>query len=182
MILADTGWAGLIEPSGSLLRIMARGSLIYLALFAALRVMRRQAGAIGISDVLVIVLLADASQNGMAGEYTSVTEGLVLVATILFWDFAINWLAYRNRTMRRLLQPSPLLLVVDGRVQERALRRQMLTREDLLVQLREHGVESVERVRRCRLEGDGHISVLLADSDGPEADGLTQKVGALSPG
>jgi uncharacterized membrane protein YcaP (DUF421 family) len=51
----------------------------------------------GITDLLVIVLIADAAQNGMAGEYRSLTDGLLLVATIVAWSYALNWLAFRFR-------------------------------------------------------------------------------------
>jgi uncharacterized membrane protein YcaP (DUF421 family) len=57
---------------------------MYLFLFLLFRfVMRRDVGAIGIADVLLIVIIADASQNAIAGGYDSVTEGLVVVATLV---------------------------------------------------------------------------------------------------
>jgi hypothetical protein len=56
---------------------------------------RRQAGHFGPADLLVIVLIADAAQNGLGKEYQSVTEGLVLVMTIVAWEYFIDWLTYR---------------------------------------------------------------------------------------
>lgn len=57
-----------------------------------LRVLRREAGSIGISDLVVVVLIADAAQNAMAAEYRSLTEGAILVATIALWiTFRIGW-------------------------------------------------------------------------------------------
>ena len=58
---------------------------MYVGMFALLRIFRRQAGAVGIADLLVIVVIADAAQNGMAGESKSVTEALLLIATIILW-------------------------------------------------------------------------------------------------
>jgi uncharacterized membrane protein YcaP (DUF421 family) len=66
-------WESVFVPSLSLLEIVLRGSLIYLFLFIVLRVLRRGAGTIGISDLLVVVLIADAAQNAMGSEYKSVT-------------------------------------------------------------------------------------------------------------
>jgi len=63
-------------------------------LFFLLRLLRREGGQIGIADVLVVVLVADASQNAMASDYKSITEGIVLVATIAFWDYFLDWLGY----------------------------------------------------------------------------------------
>lgn len=71
-------------------------SVLHVSLFALLRfVLRREAGSLGITDLLVIVLVADAAQNGMAGEYRSVTDGLLLAATIVGWSHVLNWLAFR---------------------------------------------------------------------------------------
>jgi uncharacterized membrane protein YcaP (DUF421 family) len=65
-------------PTIRIAEIVLRGSIMYLGLFAVLRFMgRRQAGNFGAADLLVIVLIADAAQNGLGREYGSITEGLV---------------------------------------------------------------------------------------------------------
>src|ERR1044072_3357884 len=115
-------WKSVFIPSVHIAEIFLRGTIIYLFLFFLLRILRREAGAIGISDLLVIVLIADAAQNAMAGEYKSITEGVVLVATIVFWDYFLDWLGYRFPKIRRLLQPAPLLLVKDGHMLKHTIR------------------------------------------------------------
>lgn len=70
--LVDLNLRDLFLPDVSLLEIVVRGTLIYLGLF----VLRREAGTVGIADLLMIVLIADAAQNGMAAEYHSLTAGL----------------------------------------------------------------------------------------------------------
>jgi uncharacterized membrane protein YcaP (DUF421 family) len=70
---------------------------MYLALFVMLRVFRRQTGSIGAADLLVLLLIADAAQNGMACDYKSVTDGLVLVATIVGWARRIAGAVLRMR-------------------------------------------------------------------------------------
>jgi len=66
-----------------------------LALFLLLRlVLKRQSGNMGVTDLLVIVLIADAAQNAMASDYKSVPDGLLLVSTIVFWSYALDWLSY----------------------------------------------------------------------------------------
>jgi len=67
------------------LGIFVRGSLTYIMLFVILRfLLKRQSGVIGIADLLVVVLIADAAQNAMAHEYKPITEGALLVLTIVF--------------------------------------------------------------------------------------------------
>lgn len=100
-------WKSVFIPSMHLGEILLRGTIVYLFLFIVLRILRRQAGAIGISDLLVVVLIADAAQNAMGSEYRSITEGLVLVATIAFWDYFLDWLGYKFPSVRRLIRPAP---------------------------------------------------------------------------
>ncbi len=158
-------WREVFVPSMSLLEVVFRGSFLYLIILFLLRLFRREAGAMSTADLLVIVLVADAAQNAMAAEYKSITEGVVLVATIFAWNYLLDWLAFRSRWVYRVLHPAPLLLVKEGLVQRRNLRSEMLTLEDLLEQLREQGIESVAEVKRCFLEADGHLSVIKQESD-----------------
>ncbi len=154
-------WGGIFVPSLGLGEVILRGTLMYLALFAILRfVARRQAGQFGPADLLVIVMIADAAQNGLGKDYQSVTEGVVLVLTIVFWEYAIDWLSWRFPALRPVLTAPPVTVVENGRFLDSVLHREMLSREELMSQLRHSEVEDVTEVRIARLEGDGRISVL----------------------
>ena len=165
--LSQIDWESVFIPSLHIGEIVLRGTIVYLFLFVLLRILRRGAGAIGISDLLVVVLIADAAQNAMASEYKSITEGLILVTTIVLWDYFLDWLGYRFPGVRPLLRPSPSLLIKNGRVQRRNLDREMITEEELVEQLREQGVESIEEVKESFMEGDGHISVISRHAKKP---------------
>lgn len=160
----DVDWRALFVPTVSLFELVLRGSAMYILILAALRVFRREAGGLNTADLLVIVLIADAAQNAMASDYHSITEGLVLVATIFLWNYIVDWLSYRYRWIYQLLNRPPLPLIDQGRIQRRNLRMEMITLEELLEQLREQGVDDVTQVKRCCLESDGHISVIRQGS------------------
>jgi len=154
-------WNAVFVPSLGLIEVFVRGTIMYLALFAILRfIARRQAGQFGPADLLVIVLIADAAQNGLGKDYGSVTEGIALVLTIVFWEYVIDWLAWRFPKLRPILTAPSLKLIGNGRFVEGALRAEMLTRDELMGQLREKEIEEVSEVRLALLEGDGRISVL----------------------
>ena len=154
-------WHDMFVPTYSLLEIVLRGSLIYLALFFLLRVARsRHAGQMGLADILVIVLIADAVSNGMASEYRSVPEGLVLAGTIFFWSFALDWLAYHVPWLRPVIESGPRCLIRNGQVQRDALRHELLSRDNLAGMLRERGVEDAAEVKRAYIEGDGTLSLI----------------------
>jgi uncharacterized membrane protein YcaP (DUF421 family) len=163
--LFDVNWSELFVPQTSLLELFIRGSLTYILLFIFLRFLRRQLGAIGITDVLVIVLVADAAQNGMSGDYKSITEGVFLVVTIAAWDFVLDYLGHKSQTIQRLLRPKELLLVENGQPQRRNMQKEMITMEELMSQLREQGIEDLKEVKKAYLEGDGKISVISEDKE-----------------
>jgi len=104
--------------------IVLRGSVVYLVLFSIFRfVIRRDVGAVGIADLLLLVLVADAAQNAMGGGYDTIGEGLLLVATLVGWNVLFDWLAFHSRWFAKLAVPEPLLLVRHGRVMAANLRR-----------------------------------------------------------
>lgn len=154
-------WNSIFIPSLGIAEIVVRGSLMYLGLFVILRFMaRRQAGNFGPADLLVIVLIADAAQNGLGKEYESVTEGLVLVMTIVAWEFLIDWAQYRFPALRPILTAPPLTIIEDGRLVRANAEREMLTEDELHSQLREKEVLHFEEVKLAKLEGDGRLSVI----------------------
>ena len=110
-------------------------------------VLKRQTGGLTTPDILLLVLLADAAQNGMANEYRSVPEGIVVVCTIIFWNLAIDWLTFHFPTMERLLRPAPLLLIKDGQVLRKHMRQELITMGELISRLREEGVSDPSEVK-----------------------------------
>jgi uncharacterized membrane protein YcaP (DUF421 family) len=126
---------------------------------------KQASGGLNLADVLLIVMIADAAQNAMAGEYTSVTDGLILVLTLVFWSVAIDWLTVRVDFFGRLVHPPPREIVCDGVELKRALRLEMITHEELMTHVRQAGSESIEDVKRAWVEGNGEISVVLKDRD-----------------
>ena len=141
--------------------LIIRGSAMYLFLFLLFRmVIRRRVGSIGMADILILVIVADASQNAMSGEYKSVTEGAILVGTIIAWNMAIDWLNFHVPALRDWLEPPPLPLIQDGRVLHRNLRHEYLSEDELKAKLREQGVDDVREVAKAHMESDGQVSVI----------------------
>ena len=156
----ELDWQQLFGIEKSILELVVRGTVMYWFLFLLLRfVMRRDVGAIGIADVLLIVIIADAAQNAMDDGYRTLTEGMILVGTLVLWNVLTNWLNYHSRWFERFSEAPPVLLVRNGKLLERNLRREMLTHDELMSKLRQQSVERLEEVRWAYMEGDGQISV-----------------------
>lgn len=170
--LVSADWTDLFIPTHSIAEMIVRGTLMYVALFLIFRfVMRRQTGSVGIADILVVVVLADAAQNAFSNEYRSFTEGVVLVLTIVFWNILIDWLGFHVPAIGRVLQEPPLPLVTDGRVIRRNLRRELMTMDELDAVLRKNGIDDVSKVRFAAMESDGEISVIPFEEKGAGSKG-----------
>lgn len=144
--------------------IVVRGTAVYWFIFCIFRfLLRRDVGSIGIADVLLLVLISDAAQNAMAGEYKSIGDGFMLIATIVGWNYLLDWGCYRFAVLRRLVEPRPLLLIDNGRMRRDNMRREFITSEELQAKLREKGVQRIDDVQRAYLESDGEISLLLKE-------------------
>jgi len=158
-------WHGIFTPTTSLLELVVRGTIMYIVLFGLLRfALKRQAGGIGTTDILVIVLLAEVAGNGFAAEYKSVVEGTVLISTILFWSYLLEWLGHRFPAIERILRSPTLVLIENGKMLRKNMRTELVTPEELMAQLREKGIEDCAQVKRACMEADGMISVIKIDS------------------
>jgi uncharacterized membrane protein YcaP (DUF421 family) len=168
-----------LVPDVSLFETVVRGIVTYFSIFILLRVvLRGRTSAVAMSDLLVLVLIADAAQNAMASEYHSITNGIVLVATIVLCSFSTDWVAFRVPAVRGFVHPQRKPLVVDGRVLRKTLAEELMTEEELGTQLRLNGVETLEEVKAAYLEGNGEVSVIKRDSSGGDAQGRSSKAAA----
>ena len=144
--------------------LIVRGTAVYWFLFLLFRfVLRRDAGSVAIADIMLLVLIADASQNAISGGYETLADGAVVVLTLAAWNYLLDWVSYRSPAMRCLLQPSPLMLVRNGQVLRANLRREMVTTDELMAAMRQQGIDNVALVKSARMEADGLITVIRVD-------------------
>ena len=143
------------------LELIVRGTVMYWFLFLIFRfVLRRDVGSIAIADVLLLVLIADAAQDAMAGGYESITDGCILVATIAAWNYFLDWASFHSLHVRKMVDPPPLLLVKKGRLLRENLRKELISRDELWSKLRAKGIQNLGEVQAAFIESDGEISVL----------------------
>lgn len=161
----DIDWAQLFKVDGYPVEMFIRGTVMYWFIFVLLRVAgRRDIGSLGVADLLVFMLIADAAGNAMGGEASSLPSGMVVVATMVFWTVLVDRIAYFFPASRRWLEAEKVLLVRDGVLQRRGMRREYITDDELMSELRLQGVDDLQEVRLAYMESDGKISVLKTRS------------------
>lgn len=160
----DIDWNAVFALQAPPLEMFLRGTAAYWFIFVLLRMAgRRDIGSVGIADLLVLMLVADAAGNAMAGESTSTTDGLISVAAIVFWSAVIDRVGYFFPRMRGWLEPGRICVIRDGELQRRGMRREYITQDELLTELHLQGLERFEQVEYAYVESDGKISIIKAD-------------------
>jgi uncharacterized membrane protein YcaP (DUF421 family) len=159
--LMTIDWEAVFVPETPLAELVVRGILMYLTVFALLRVvLRRQVGGIGTSDILVIVLVSEVAGKGFGPDTRSISESAVLVLVILLCSYAIEWLQFRLPFFERLTREPKLKLVDDGHLLRRNMRKELVTEDELMAQVREKGLDDCRDVKAAYMEADGTISII----------------------
>jgi uncharacterized membrane protein YcaP (DUF421 family) len=162
-------WPAIFVPQVSLAEAVVRGTIIYFILFSILRFfLNRQAGAVGIPDLLVVVLIVEATTDAL-GKNESVTGAAVLVSTVMFWSYSLQWLAYRFPRLEFLISSPRVKLVEHGKLLRKNMRRELVTDRELMALLRTQGVDDLDHVKLACLESSGDISVVTYDTEGDQS-------------
>jgi len=172
-------WDAVFSFSVSPWEMIVRGTLMYWFLFLLFRwIVRRHVGSIALSDILLLVLVADAAQNGMSGDYRSFPEGAILVGTLVVWNMVVDALSFRFEGFRKFAEPRPLPVIWKGRVLRKNLRQEFITEDELMAKLREKGIDSPSQVKEARIESDGEFSVIqYGDNPPSQKDTTARKTG-----
>jgi uncharacterized membrane protein YcaP (DUF421 family) len=161
----EVNWSEIFGITVSPLELVVRGTAMYVFLFIIFRVViKRRVGSIGMADILILVIVADAAQNGISGDYRSVSEAFILIGTIIFWNRFIDWLTYQVPQLRSVLEPAPLLLINKGQILWRNMRKEYMSEAELLSKLREHEITDLKEIEKVYMESDGQITVLKKKS------------------
>lgn len=152
----------LFVPAVSIADVVLRGMVIYSIVYLILRfVPIRQLADVGIAEILLAVLIVDVAHNSISAEHTSITESLTLASTLFVLAYAMEWLDSMFPELH-LISAAPPLMIKDGRLLYRTMQKEGTTEDELMTQLRQHGVETVDQVKAAHRDADGRISLVLA--------------------
>ena len=141
--------------------IALRGVALYIFVVFLLRVIgRRELSSLSAIDLVLLIVLGDAIQQGLTQDDYSVTGALIAVSTIALMQLASSYLSFRSSRMRTVLEGDPVVLVQDGKPVTRNMRRLRMTTDELAEEARGQGIASLEEVRWAIAEVSGTVSFI----------------------
>lgn len=136
-----------------------RAAFIYILIWGVTRVVgRRELSTMEPFDVILLVVIGDMVQQGVTQSDNSVTGALIVIFVFALLTVSFSYISYRFPRLRPAMEGEPLVLVQDGEVIERNLKRERITREELAAEARLNSVADLASVRFAVLETNGAIS------------------------
>jgi uncharacterized membrane protein YcaP (DUF421 family) len=139
--------------------IALRGIFLYAFVILVLRTMgRRELSSLGPVDLVMLIVLGDAIQQGLTQDDYSVTGAVIAVTTIAAMQVLTSYLSFRSKSARKLLEGQPIVILQDGRLLEDNLRRERMTPDEIAEEMRLQQIASFDDVQWAILENNGQIS------------------------
>ena len=141
-----------------------RGLAIYLLVMLLVRISgKRAVGQFTPFDLILLILVGNAVQNGINGGDNSLTGAVLMAGTLIVLNYAVAWLSYRSARVRKLVEGEPVLLARDGRVFRKVLQRELVSDADFHKAMRQSGCAHERDIHLAILETNGHITIETRD-------------------
>jgi uncharacterized membrane protein YcaP (DUF421 family) len=142
-----------------------RATFLFCFVFLLTRIIgRRELSSLEPFDLILLIVIGDAIQQGLTQDDYSVTGALIVVGTFALLQVLVSLASYKLPRLRPALQGEPIVVVQDGKPIERNMRRERLTLEEVLVEARCQQVASLEQIEWAVLETSGKISIIPKQS------------------
>jgi uncharacterized membrane protein YcaP (DUF421 family) len=150
--------------------IILRTAVVYVVVLVLLRAAgKRELGQMSPVDLVVILVIANAVQNAMTGGDNSLVGGIVAATTLVAVNTAFSRVGHRVPYLKHLFESQATVLVEGGKLIKRNLERENVEEDELMMAVREHGLEQLDGVEAAYLERDGSISIIPKDAPGKSA-------------
>ncbi|SIT83482.1 DUF421 domain-containing protein [Pontibaca methylaminivorans] len=145
--------------------LVARGAFLFILFMVLFRLLpRRTGGELAPVDLVFLLLITEAASHSL-GDYSSLSDGVVVIVTLLILNHFSNRLVLRFPWFERMTAHAPLQIIKDGETIPRNMKKELLTPEELMSHLRIHGIDDISKVKSSYVEGDGRLSVLKKDEE-----------------
>lgn len=144
-----------------MLVLIIRTIILYLLVVISMRIMgKRQIGELQPSELVIAIMISDLASVPMQSIDIPLLAGAVPVLTLLVWEVVMSFISLKSRRMRKYISGEPSMVVYNGHINERELKKLRFNLNDLMEQLRISGCTDISNVAAAVLETNGQLSVL----------------------
>ena len=145
-----------------------RTAVLYLAVLLAIRIMgKREVGQLSAFDLVVAIMIAELAAMSMEQIDMPLHEGLIPIFTLVALEIMFAFVSLKSHTLRGIVDGGPSIVIANGKIIERELRKLRYNMSDLLGQLRQKDVANIADVQFAVLETSGQLSVILKPEKRP---------------
>lgn len=148
--------------------IIFKTALLYFIIILAYRIMgKKEVGELSIIDLIVSLLIAELAAISIEDIEVSVFRSIVPIAVLVFIQVVLSYISLKNTKFRKSVEGSPTVIIKEGKLKFNEMSKLRYSLDDLITQLREQGIKSIEEVSYAVLENDGKLSVFQNTTDYP---------------
>jgi uncharacterized membrane protein YcaP (DUF421 family) len=141
--------------------LVLRAIFLYFFVFAITRVIgRRELSQLAPFDIILLIVAGDAIQQGLTQDDYSVTGAVLVVGTFAILQLLTSYASFRIQRLRPILEGEPIVIIQNGKILDRNLKRERLTEEEVAEEARQQQIASLDQVEWAVLENSGKISFL----------------------
>ncbi len=160
--LADSSWAHMftLDDTAFWLEKILRPIIVYAAMIFLLRIFgKRELGQLNPFDLVVIISLSNTVQNAIIGQDNSLIGGVVGAVSLLGINYLVAVFKYNSKTVEEFIEGKPRTIIENSKINKKAVRRELLTKDDLNTIAHREGFENVKEIEKCILDSNGDFYV-----------------------
>jgi uncharacterized membrane protein YcaP (DUF421 family) len=150
------------------MQIIVRASVMFVFLFIVMRTMgRKELAELSAFELILIIVMGDLIQQGVTEQDNSLTGAITAIATFVLWMLALSYVSYKSKRARTIIEGRPVIIIRDGLPQEKILRYERLSLDEITDAAREQGIRDLRDVQVGVLESDGSFSFIRYNGGPP---------------
>lgn len=145
-----------------------RGAAVYLVLLVIIRLSgRRTMAQITPFDFVLLLIVAETTQQALLGDDFSITNAVILIMTLFLMDIGLSYLSQWFPRLAKVVDGRPTFVMADGVVDERAMQKARMNVSEILVAARaQHGLERLDQIKHAVLESDAGVTIIPKENEG----------------
>lgn len=147
------------------INLVIKTTVLYVYIMLCYRLMgKKEVGKLGIIDLIVSVLIAELAAMSIESDETSILVSLIPIAVLVVIQISLSYISLKSVKVRKLIDGSPKIIINKGKVDFKEMSKLRYSLDDLISQLREQSIKSIEEVKYAILENNGKLSIFTDDN------------------